>query len=319
MADKPNMMTVNREHPCPVCKKHDRCKIGLTTVLCWRVEGARPIKGGTGWLHRIDGPSPAYVPPKKASITKSEWYEPAAAYHANLHPEMEIQLARQLGLPDDGLKCLGLVGYRDEPDQRSFSYTFPERDGTGKVIGINRRFKDGRKMHIPGGARGLTLPNEWDELKDGPLFIVEGPTDTAAMICAGLNAWGRPSNTGGVEMLSVALKNVPEARPCVIVGENDKKPDGLWPGLVGAISVAGGLVERGRKNVFWALAPTDFKDVREYLTSEMFSETPWEARGASLLADLAPHTQPAALCPEGYSEAVAAAKKAAFDPERWQY
>ncbi|WP_171475045.1 hypothetical protein [Frigoriglobus tundricola] len=49
---------------------------------------------------------------------------------------------------------------------------------------------------MPGSKRGLTLPTGWRD-RPGPVFVVEGPTDAAALTAAGLAAVGRPSNAGG--------------------------------------------------------------------------------------------------------------------------
>lgn len=37
------------------------------------------------------------------------------------------------------------------------TFTLPECDAAGAVVGIGRRFPDGSKRHLPGGKRGLTL------------------------------------------------------------------------------------------------------------------------------------------------------------------
>ena len=37
-------------------------------------------------------------------------------------------------------------------------YTFPERDGKARIIGIERRWMGGRKWSVAGGTRGLKVP-----------------------------------------------------------------------------------------------------------------------------------------------------------------
>lgn len=313
----PDMAPVSKDRPCPACKRTDRCKIGLKTFLCWRVPSERPIKGGAGWIHRLEGDLPASLPPPKRERIIDDWTGPAMQYANGITPNQRRWLESSLGLPEGAMNCIGLLGAFDDGVQTI--YTFPERDGSEKVIGLNRRLQDGRKKQMAGSQRGLTIPNGWDQGK-GPLFIVEGPTDTAAMIAAGLCAWGRPSNTGGVQHLADALSPLPEALQCVIVGENDKKADGLWPGLAGAVSVAGNLQPLVKQTVRWTMAPLDYKDVREYLTSEMFARADWTMRGEYLLEELLVRSNSAEHRPHGYAEMIDGLKKTVgFDEERWRY
>src|SRR5687768_18003660 len=51
------------------------------------------------------------------------------------------KLAQGLRVSEDSLRSLG-VGWRNQDE----SWTFPESDGKGKVIGILRRFADGEKQ-----------------------------------------------------------------------------------------------------------------------------------------------------------------------------
>lgn len=90
-----------------------------------------------------------------------------------------------------------------------------------------------------------------------------------------------------------------------------------WPGLVGCISVAGELSRRISHEVYWTLPPTDYKYVREYLTSEMFDGVDWETRGNELAAEMIMY--PATHRPEGYGEyARAQDREIGYDPDRWR-
>jgi hypothetical protein len=317
------MVPVERlKKKCPVCGRNHYCMICPTgkSAMCTQVESGKPYGNGTMWLHRLDQPLPAFDPgPAKERPKRSDWYPQAVKYAENLSNARKQSLALHLGLPRNGLDCIALLG-RWEEDGREF-FTFPERDGQGNVIGLNRRYSGGEKKHMPGGARGITLPNGWDDETDKALWVVEGPTDTAAMVAACLSAVGRPSNVGGVVFLAEAIKrSIDPHRNIVVIGENDKKEDGLWPGLIGAISVAGGLQEAIGRPVFWSLAPREYKDVREYLTSELFDGAPWPVRGARLAEQLIFQMKPASHCPTGYQSAVNEAKKAVdFNPDKWQY
>jgi len=132
------------------------------------------------------------------------------------------------------------------------------------VIGIGTRHLDGRKLFIPGGRRGLIYAPDWQQ-SDGPVLLVEGLSDTAAAMSMGLSAIGRPSATGGVDLLADLLKDTPDQRSIIVLGENDPKADGSWPGREGAVSVATKLAEKLRRPIGWALPPDEAKDLRAWL------------------------------------------------------
>lgn len=321
--ERPKMVRVNGSRKCPICERPDWCLLSPDgkAAICTRVESKKRC-GEAGWLHRLDNGNelPAFVPPPVRPKTDApRWHAVAMECSQQITNEQVLELSAKLGLPCVGIACIGLVGSWNNEDGTK-SIVFPERDGQDNVIGLNRRFEDGRKLHLPGGSRGLTLPLNWDDDRPDPLYIVEGPTDTAAMVCAGLSAWGRPSNRGGVAFIVEALAKINPARTVIIVGENDKKPDGQWPGLIGCMSVAGGVQAKVKNPVNWALAPVDYKDVREYLTSEMYENVSWSDRGQELQVTLAVTSKPAAYCPEGYTAAMDKIRKeVSYDEERWKY
>jgi hypothetical protein len=206
----------------------------------------------------------------------------AEKYAAALTPERLDALAVKLGLPADALTSLPALGWLADPPAGP-CYTFPEADATGTLIGISRRYPDGRKRSMKGSRRGLTLPVGWQG-RPGPVLVVEGPTDAAALTAAGLAGIGRPSNSGGVALLAEVIRTLPADRPVIIVGENDRKKDDSWPGRAGAELVAAGLAEKLRRPVPWALPPDGSKDVRAWLTAN--DRTPLPDRGRELLAHL---------------------------------
>lgn len=105
------------------------------------------------------------------------------------------------------------------------SLNFPMRNAEGKIVGIRRRFPDGRKSSVRGGREGVFLPHGNDP--KGVLFIMEGATDTACAVSLGLDAVGRPSCQGGGQILAelVVGKHV-----CII-------PDSDNAGMMGAESL----------------------------------------------------------------------------------
>lgn len=263
---------VSAQHPCPICDHPDNCTIATdgSRVWCGRIaEGsvAGPNNGGQ-YLHRLTDDAHArprrITPPKPKpaqSADSTDWGKRAAELAAGEHAETKRgELADVLGVSAAALEALG-VGWSDRGDGY---WTFPERDGAGQVVGINRRFAEGAKKSL--GKRGLTYSGDWAE-PTGPVLIVEGGSDTAAAITLGLSGIGRPSCTGGAEHLVELLRTLPADRDLIVLGEFDPKPDGSWPGRDGAISIARQLAERLRRPVKWALPPDGAKDLRAWLQS----------------------------------------------------
>lgn len=180
-----------------------------------------------------------------------------------LTPAQLNQLASDLGVHAASLKRLH-VGWRGDPT--GGVYTFPERSGTGAIVGLSTRTVDGVKSFVAGGHRGLSLPDGWEQ-REGPILIVEGASDTAALDHLGLCGIGRPSATGGIRELTELLRNQPRDRRIVVMGERDQKPDGRWPGQQGAVRVAEQLSAQLGRQIPWRLPPEGSKDVRTWLNA----------------------------------------------------
>lgn len=274
-----NWVRVSSEAPCPVCGKPDWCvRSGDgSAVLCQRVQSGKRCGDG-GWLHRLDErASPPRLAPKKST---QDWPARAARYATGLTPARRQELADLLKLPEGVFDSLPGIGV-ETASTAGATFTFPETDAAGCVIGVNRRFPDHSKKMLPGGKRGLTVPTGWHNVP-GPVFVVEGPTDALAMTAAGLAAVGRPSNAGGAELLALLFAGVPD-REVIVVGENDRKDDnGSWPGRDGAGSVARKLAADLCRPVGVALPPDGFKDVRDWLVAPDRADLPWPERGNAL-------------------------------------
>ncbi len=212
-----------------------------------------------------------------------DWAALARQVQANLTPERSQELASALNLPERALAELE-VGWLPEGE----CWTFPERDGRGNVCGILRRFRDGRKMAMPGGKRGLIIPPGWRD-RDGPLFLVEGPSDAAALTAMGQPVIGRPSNRGGVDELAELLADLPPDREVIVLGEIDANDKGQWPGREGMEETAARLQSRLKRPVAMALPPGK-KDVRDWSQAQGLDATTvqdaWEEAGSRLLGDL---------------------------------
>ena len=253
--------------PCPVCEKPDNCTVSRDGQMVWcgRIsEGSiRENKGGQ-YLHRIvDDYQQAprvYVPAPQPKQKRSRTDLPtiASAWSRNAE-EPRNRLAKELGIPVMGLIALE-VGW-NHSDRR---WSFPEKDAAGKVIGISTRFEDGSKKRLTGGKAGLTYACQWNN-GSGPVFLVEGGSDTATLIGIGHNVVGRPSNLGGVALLTELLADVREGQDIIVIGERDEKPDGRWPGKEGAIKTARQLADGLNRTVYWSLPPDNAKDSRAWL------------------------------------------------------
>jgi hypothetical protein len=273
---------VSSRRPCKVCGGIDGCSYlddGL--LICRRRQGNQPgfrclgrSKNNPEWTlyRRADDPNTASArtPPMRQSTFFSRPETPATddaqnfpllakELAGNLTVELKERLAKSLGLPVEALKALPLIGWC--PRQRC--YTFPEVDPTGKVVGILLRWPSGRKRVMAGGKRGLTIPVGW-EFAPGPVRVVEGPTDVLALAWIGRPVIGRPSSMAGGSQL-IALLN---GFDVVVVGENDEKPDGSWPGKNGAEFICKRLREGGIQAEV-RMPPDGFKDAREWVVQRL--------------------------------------------------
>lgn len=302
---KENWIRVSRDRRCPVCEGLDNCSVSRDggAVWCGRIEqgSVRQNAGGQffhdlgerdvapAWPRRHDDrpkvstkwPS-GDIKPESKPPTK-DWGRIAQQASECAGAEAARQeLATRLGVDADALRRLG-VGWLGV----TRGWSFPERDATGKVIGINRRLLDGQKRREAGGQSGLTFdPDDWLESNTDSslLFLVEGGSDTAALMSHGLSAVGRPSNLAGVELLVGLLKSIPADRIIVVLGENDQKPHGslspakqqghkpdcvgcfkCWPGWFGATRTAERLTVLLGRSIAWTLPPDGVKDAREWL------------------------------------------------------
>lgn len=283
---------VSHSDPCPICQKPDNCTVsgdGLA-VWCGRIsDGSTRTNGGGQSLHilgqreRLD----FWVHPshrKRPVPTTTKPVDLKAVLVRAAGPDLQsrrAELADLLGVSADALAALGL-GFGDI--HGSECWTFPERDGEGRVIGINRRLLNHSKRAIPGGARGLTYADCWD--KGGPVLLPEGGSDVAALVTLGLSAIGRPSNSGGTDLLADLLELEPSVTPerlIVVVAEDDRLKGGqprkvphdhktdcqgcgiCWPGLDGARRTAKGLADLLRRPVAYAMPPDGAKDSRSWL------------------------------------------------------
>ncbi|TWU12079.1 hypothetical protein CA54_08970 [Symmachiella macrocystis] len=264
-----NWMRVSHGDPCPVCGKPDNCSVSNDRKVLWcgRVsDGALRMNAGGQYLHRLDDdpydrnpPPPVRIRPSTRSTSPTQDWPALAERFANGAEEHRQRLANQLGVTATALASLS-VGWNVE----RFCWTFPERDASGQIIGIATRRRDGSKIRMKGGRSGLTYATDWNA-GAGPILLVEGGSDTAALLTIGLNTVGRPSNCGGVDHLVGLLSGIDQKREIIVIGERDEKLDGKWPGRDGAVRTAKRLADELERPIAWALPPDNAKDARGWL------------------------------------------------------
>lgn len=280
--------------PCPVCNSGTKgcsttddgqhfCRGDAVDPSAWGdlLKGKTDAAGFRHYRRAAEKPNRA----KGRRVKPADgWEEKARGFASLLRPQDRDDLAARLGLPADVLAHMPLVGLSQATGGGAV-YSLPECDGAGRVVGIQERFPDGAKRTIEGGRRGLALVTGWRD-RYGPVFVVEGASDTLALTATGLAAVGRPSNMGGTEHLVELFRDLPAERVLVVVGENDPKPNGDWPGRAGAVQVAKALAGKLGRRVLWTLPPAGAKDVRAWLTDPARAALGWTERGEQLLAEL---------------------------------
>ena len=226
-----------------------------------RVVSAKPCDNG-GYLHPLNGHAvtiPRHEPPPRPTIDASgmmkRWFAqtPRAAYDG---------LSAALGVSAESLLALKCAW---APEPRAWA--FPMRNGSGEVVGIRLRSPDGRKWSVTGGHEGIFLPAIPPEKT---AWIVEGPTDCAALLTLGKFAIGRPSCSGGIAHTAATLARL-RIRQAIIISDNDEdkeRPNGdRWnPGLDGANRLAEEI------GVACCIVVLPVKDSREFLQSGGTSE-----------------------------------------------
>lgn len=247
-----------------------------------RVESDRPCAKG-GWLHSKGAEAqltPLPPRPRRASDTElaAIWSPVAEKYHQNGLDQLP-RLAVQLGVSVASLKALR-VGYAHDL-QGTCCWTFPERNGSGQIVGVSRRLVDGAKRFCKGSRRALSYSLDWSK-REGPVYVVEGGSDVAAGLTMGLCVVGRPNNTSGSTMLAWLLRSL--RRAIIVVGERDRKSAEYvgqltpphsqkcrccircWPGKAGMVQVAKALSGELGRSVGTAMSPA--KDMRTWLNEQ---------------------------------------------------
>ena len=228
------------------------------------MEGAyrsHDLDHGIGYYHKlIDDSRPAPfrltrpIPPAPPARPASEFFDFAAIarrWYEETTPEVAADFAERLGV---SVMALHRLGAGRAAERKCWS--FPMHDDKRQVIGIRLRSDRGDKFAVTGSHSGCFVASAISSKADGLLVVCEGPTDTAAALTLGYDAIGRPSATGGTEIVCEILTKM-RKRDVVIVRDVD------GPGVAGANSLADRLVPICR--TVRIVSPAPAKDLREWL------------------------------------------------------
>ena len=276
---------VSRRLVCPVCGRPDWCLVTEdgTAAICPRVESNKRC-GEAGWLHRLaDGPVgrprlKAWQIPLRRESARPEGIAALARRFQDTADKCGAihRLARELELSEEALTRFGIGWSLSD----GFS-SWPMFDHRGWMVGINRRFADGRKKLIAGHHAGLYMPAGLPEdlaRVDGTLLVAEGATDAVAALDLGCLAVGRFSCTHGTEFLVGLVGRIKPAR-LVLVGDTDA------PGRRGVELLAGALLPYvPQLKVVYPPAP--YKDLRQWRQADATFEDLMKAIGAARLSRL---------------------------------
>ncbi len=255
------------------CERATNVPSGMTLVAM-KDGGAlfRPSCGNGS--HRAGFSRPA---PKAVNASARNWQSESERFKEAITAGQTERLAADLGVTVAALSALS-VGWASADELRGMkaggagwsqsypdgAFTFSERDGNGRIAGLSLRSLDGCKGTPSGAKRGLIVPVTLKDRAD-PVLIVEGASDVAACETLHIAAVGRPSNATGAELLASML----EDREIIVMGENDQKSDGSWPGRTGAKAVASYIASAWGAVVKRALPPSGVKDVRAWLQARV--------------------------------------------------
>lgn len=247
-----DFIRVSDDMPCPCCGKPDWCCVSKKgdVVICQRIESSVQY-GQSGYLHRLTNTIEIKHLPaqsKRKYKTTEEVAAKVSQFCYALSKWDRATLADELGVSENALLKLNVGNNMD-----AGCIAFPMQNEDFKFVGVRYRFPDGQKRSLKGGREGLFIPYDIRPSRHvSVMYIVEGPTDTAALLSMGLDAIGRPNCTGGVKEIAHLADKFPYTR-FVVVSDGDK------PGKDGALKLARVLPENTV-----VIAPAHHKDVREY-------------------------------------------------------
>ena len=255
-------MRCSKRHPCPICGKADWCCWMNTGTVFWcmrvssgEVAGFKrgrthETAGGTSWFPTIEPPVVHVLEPLKPErAARIKWDEIHDECRNALTDDMLAKAISTIGVGIDTLDAFG-IGW----SRHWRAWTFPMRNAaTEQIIGIRTRTPDGRKFALTGSRQGYFMPPRMK--RERLVYVVEGPTDAAAMRSLGLEVIGRASCLHQSRDLRERLRG----RRVVVMADNDEV------GLAGAKKLANYMEGF---SAAWVIRPPDgVKDAREWIVA----------------------------------------------------
>ena len=199
---------------CPICKKPEECLIAEdgSACICYHIqEGSVKRCGNAGFLHILKPGE--FVPKHHTSPPKPpiNWSLLDQIYRSKL-TACENQL--ELGLTPSTLAEYGM-GWNEE------AWTFPMKDHTGQIIGIQRRYVNGFKATVEGGTPGIFIPNTLI-LTHNILVVCEGLSDAATAFELGFASVGKYNYSVGNEIVPKLVAGLSGLGIVIVVGDPDR-------------------------------------------------------------------------------------------------
>ena len=209
-----NWVRVSKANSCCVCGRPDWCCLGEKFANCMRVESPKPCTNG-GWLHQLDSRpiDPIIIPRKTQEPPPIKAEQMICAWRRKTPIAMIDNLAATLGVTRFSLVTLG-ASWAHERN----AWAFPMHNGYRDIIGIRLRTNEGKKFAVTGSRQGVFIP---EVVPDSILWILEGPTDTAAALSLDLFAIGRPSCLGAEDHINDFIRDNRVKRVVVCADQDD--------------------------------------------------------------------------------------------------
>lgn len=279
-----------RSEPCPACGGAG-CSFSddVSLLVCWRsdgrsVAGWRYVSPGSsgGSLYAREGSSDQSIRAKVEHLDRERltgsavWAARVDKYLADREAAAQRQrLAQDLGVDVWSLAALS-VGWKPGAYEVG-AWTYPLRTAAGEIVSVGLRVdrddqrqrydSDGGKTKSPAGL--VFVPGRW-LAASGPVLVVEGMSDAAAIDSIRLDVVGHPGNSPAgklLDELEKLLRAVPADREIVRIAERDpgREDDQDSPGRKGARATAQALATRLGRRIGVALAPDGAKDSRAWV------------------------------------------------------
>lgn len=248
-------VSCSKAQPCPICGRSKYCCLSADGmyVFCTKIGDGAIKKWRKGWLHKMQEARPVQPEPPKPPVDQATLM---AIYRSlDKRPDALMPLALNLGLPVGSLTALNCGKF-----PTGEIWGTPMVNEFCELIGIKCRSLEGKKWCVRGSRLGLYVPRLIHSY--GSFLICEGESDTAAALCTGLTAIGRPSVNSGEEYLLPLLQRIStDNRNAYIAADRDASGIGL--------TAAWELADKIRPLVMklFVLYNPNYKDLREWYCS----------------------------------------------------